>query len=316
MQRLYEGDSVRLIANALNISPTTVQQRRQELQKEFLFLMQKCSARREVFKVKTPLRYPGGKAKVLDILLPYIPVDIREYREPFIGGGSVFLAVRSLFSGKIGRYWINDIQQDIASFWQSVQQNTDGLVQAVRTLRHNHTVGNKLYQHLIWNFDTSDLLERAARFFILNRITFSGVIEAGGYSESAFQHRFTESSIQKLLTLPGLIQEADITCGGYEQLLHAPGHNVFLYLDPPYLSATSSKLYGHKGKLHTAFNHAEFAHHARISPHRWLITYDDSPEIRQLFAFARIREYHCQYGMNNYKQATAQKGRELIITNF
>ncbi|MDF5731962.1 MAG: DNA adenine methylase [Rhizonema sp. PD38] len=102
----------------------------------------------------------------------------------------------------------------------------------------------------------------------------------------------------------------------YETILHEPGQNVFVYLDPPYLSATDSKLYGMKGELHTGFDHERFAYHAKISPHRWLITYDDSPEVRKLFAFANMKEYNCQYGMNNFKQSVARKGNELIITNF
>lgn len=284
--------------------------------------MQDCADRTEVFRVQTPLRYPGGKAKVLDILLPYIPADIQEYREPFIGGGSVFLAMRSLFGAKLQRYWINDIQADIAHFWQGVQSRAIELVEAVMQLRESHSIGSKLYQHLVWNFETDDPLQRAARFFILNRITFSGVVEAGGYSENAFRQRFTDSSIEKLPALGGLMEGVDITCGSYEALLHAPGEKVFCYLDPPYLAAAPSRLYGNKGKLHTGFDHEAFAYHTRTSPHRWLITYDDSPEIRKLFAFAHIREYHCQYGMNNVARSvevgriTCLKGKELIITNY
>ncbi len=51
-------------------------------------------------------------------------------------------------------------------------------------------------------------------------------------------------------------------------------------------------------------------------PHRWLITYDDSEKIRELFGFAEIIEWELQYGMNNYHQATAAKGREIFIKNY
>ncbi|MFM7571570.1 MAG: hypothetical protein ACKO4S_00290 [Snowella sp.] len=50
--------------------------------------------------------------------------------------------------------------------------------------------------------------------------------------------------------------------------------------------------------------------------HRWLITYDDYPEIRALFDFANISEWTLQYGMNNYKQTSAAKGQELFIKNY
>ena len=99
-------------------------------------------------------------------------------------------------------------------------------------------------------------------------------------------------------------------------MLQAPGENVFIFLDPPYWSATDSKLYGVKGELHTSFEHERFAEAMRNCPHRWLITYDDSPKIRALFAFADIIEWELQYGMNNFKQTSAAKGREIFIKNY
>lgn len=197
-RRLYEGESVRSVSRALHLSPTTVQQRRAGLRKEFLARLQGHAERQILFESKTPLRYPGGKAKVLDILLPRIPTDIKEYREPFLGGGSMFLAVRSLFGATLDRAWINDLQPDLVHFWRALQQQSGDLVQTILALRGQHADGKALYRHLLWNFDTSDPLARAARAFILNRITFSGTIEAGGYSENAFQHRFTVSPADKL----------------------------------------------------------------------------------------------------------------------
>ncbi|MFQ3582267.1 MAG: DNA adenine methylase, partial [Chloracidobacterium sp.] len=80
--------------------------------------------------------------------------------------------------------------------------------------------------------------------------------------------------------------------------------------------ATKSRLYGRKGILHTGFSHDEFAVEMRACKHSWLITYDDSPEIRNNFSFANIYDWQLQYGMNNYKQGKAEKGSELFIANY
>jgi len=77
--------------------------------------------------------------------------------------------------------------------------------------------------------------------------------------------------------------------------------NTFTFLDPPYFMATKSKLYGKNGVLHTSFNHDDFSRAMKKCKHSWLITYDDSPEIRTNFSFAKIYEWELQYGMNNYK---------------
>lgn len=113
-----------------------------------------------------------------------------------------------------------------------------------------------------------------------------------------------------------MLANTTVTNGDYQQLIEQPGENVFIFLDPPYLSATKSKLYGKKGDLHTSFGHQRFAEVMENCSHKWLITYDDSEEIRKLFSFAQIIEWDLQYGMNNYKQDKASKGKELMIKNY
>ncbi|PIX49878.1 MAG: hypothetical protein COZ57_01800, partial [Armatimonadetes bacterium CG_4_8_14_3_um_filter_66_20] len=71
------------------------------------------------FRYKSPLRYPSGKQKALKQIVPLLPKRVREYREPMVGGGSVFFAARSL--GVAERYWINDLFPDLFHFWQGVQ---------------------------------------------------------------------------------------------------------------------------------------------------------------------------------------------------
>jgi DNA adenine methylase len=158
--------------------------------------------------------------------------------------------------------------------------------------------------------------ERAIRFFVLNRITFSGVVESGGFSQLAFESRFTESSIERLARTGNVMEGIKITHLDYRKLLAGGSRQTFTFLDPPYFKATKSKLYGKNGILHTKFNHADFACEMKKCSHSWLITYDDSPEIRENFSFAKMYEWELQYGMNNYKQGTAERGNELFIANY
>lgn len=176
-------------------------------------------------------------------------------------------------------------------------------------------VGKKLHKALLENNGTSDL-EKAARFFVLNRITFSGLAESRGYSDSAFNHRFTISSIDRLKKASKLLQETKITNEDYNKVLSKEGEEVFIFLDPPYYTTTKSKLYGKKGSLHEGFDHTQFAENMKKCKHGWLITYDDCPEVRELFKFANIYVWQLQYGMNNYKQKNAKKGKELFISNY
>ena len=267
-------------------------------------------------KVKSPLRYPGGKSRAIKQIMRHIPATMQEYREPFIGGGSVFLAIKGLFGRRIKRYCINDLNRDLYLFWKAARDRNGELAAKVRCLKDACDDGRALWRFLHTEGNMSTELERAARFFILNRITFSGVVDSGGYSQSAFEHRFTQSSIERLIQLEAILQGIEICYGDYESWLHREGSDVFIFLDPPYYSATDSRLYGVGGELHTSFDHKRFADNMRRCQHKWLITYDDSPRIRDLFDFAHIIEWSLQYGMNNYKQGKAERGRELFIRNY
>jgi DNA adenine methylase len=159
-------------------------------------------------------------------------------------------------------------------------------------------------------------LESAAAFFIFNRVTFSGTTLSGGYSESAFKGRFTESSIKRLNDLAKVVNSSIITNYDYEDLVKKEGENVFIFLDPPYYSATKSALYGKNGNLHKSFDHKRFAENMKKCKHKWLITYDDNEYIRNLFSFANIIPWNLTYGMRNIKKNSDQTGKELFISNY
>ncbi|MBE9004117.1 DNA adenine methylase [Fortiea sp. LEGE XX443] len=266
--------------------------------------------------LKSPLRYPGGKSKALKQIAEYLPDNFSEFREPFVGGGSVFIYLKQKYPNL--KIWINDLNRELFLFWKIAQSDIFQLIKEIYQTKDKYTDGKLLFTELS-SVDVNSLsdLERAVRFFVLNRITFSGTIESGGFSQEAFYKRFTYSSIERLETLGGILtSDIKITNLDYSHLLNNEEENVFLFLDPPYFSATKSKLYGKRGNLHTAFDHQRFAEILSKCSHDWLITYDDCLQIRENFKWANIFEWELQYGMNNYKQNGAAKGKELFITNY
>lgn len=266
--------------------------------------------------VKSPLRYPGGKSRAIAQILAQIPLNMTEYREPMVGGGSVFLAVKSALGNHLQRYWINDLNYDLICFWRAARDQNSALIERINALKRAYPDGRALWHYLQTTESQQDDLARAARFFILNRITFSGVVDSGGYSQQAFEHRFTDSAIERIRKLAPRLANVHITHGDYALLLETHGERVFVFLDPPYWRASASRLYGTDGILHTTFDHMRLAQCLRGCPHHWLLTYDDSPLIRHLFSFAHISTWQVQYGMNNVGRARAAKGNELFIKNY
>lgn len=263
--------------------------------------------------IKSPLRYPGGKSRAIKIISELIP-DFDEFREPFVGGGSVFIFLKQRFPNK--EFWINDIYFELFKFWEMAQKNLDLVIEQVETWKSEFENGKELHKFLKENIKDFDDLKTASAFFVFNRITFSGTTESGGFSEQAFTGRFTDSSIERLRPLERLLKNVQITNFDFEEVVQAEGENVFLFLDPPYFSATKSALYGKNGNLHKGFDHQRFSETMKNCQHKWLITYDDSPYIRELFSFANIFSWDLSYGMRNITSKSNQLGKEIFISNY
>jgi len=263
--------------------------------------------------IKSPLRYPGGKSKVTDQIVALIP-EFSEYREPFVGGGSVYLYLKQIYPEK--KFWINDLYFELYNFWLTSQSDLDSVAHQVEKWHKSHQDGKKLHRWLIDNLPNFTPLEKASAFFALNRMTFSGTTESGGYSEQGFQKRFTTSSIERLRKLDKVLLNTRITNLDYRDVVDAKGEDVFVFLDPPYYSATKSALYGKNGTLHKGFDHERFAEVMRQCKHKWLITYDDSDYVRELFSFAYIKTWDITYGMRNITDKSEQTEQELFIANY
>jgi DNA adenine methylase len=269
-------------------------------------------------RFRSPLRYPGGKQRAIEQIARLFPESAREYREPLVGGGSVFFHARS--SNFAEKYWINDKFSELFAFWRAVQdeETCARLMRDLEMLRlsfGNDPEKIKKYFLQARAEKTADRYRAALLFFFFNRVTFSGTTRAGGFSSAASLRRFTASSIERLAPLPQALADVQITNLDFEDVILKPGRGVFIFLDPPYFKA--SRLYGRGGILHD-FDHVRLARILKALPkHRFLITYDDCPEIRKLYRWANIQDWQLQYGMNNCNLKKESKiGSELFISNY
>lgn len=267
--------------------------------------------------VKSPLRYPGGKQRLAKALTSYLPETIKVYREPFFGGGSFFFHMRQT-KPDIQVWRVNDLFEPCANFWQVLQRDPDSLLGHVKQYRKRFEGDGRALHHFLRErfSELPSKPAKAAAYFILNRVSFSGLTFSGGYSEAAFTDRFKDSHIKTLneaAELFNLTSNLFITNQDYREFLEIPGQDVFIFLDPPY-QIDSTTLYGKNGKLHSEFSHEEFAEACKAcTEHKWLITYNDSKYIRDLFEpFAKIQTMPVKYSMNS----TAKVTNELVITNY
>lgn len=248
--------------------------------------------------VKSPLRYPGGKSRAVKIISKYIPKDTKQICSPFFGGGSI-----EIHCAQNGiRVYGYDIFGPLVDFWQILIKNPKKLAASVK--KYHPLQKEKFYELQKIQLESKNKLERATVFFVLNRTSFSGSTLSGGMASGGADNnpRFTKSSIEKLQSFR--IKNLTVQRADYKKsiLRHK---NALLYLDPPYL--IQSKLYGKKGDLHKNFDHHGLA---KILKNRdsWILSYNNSKEIHELYSDYNIIYPDWKYGMSNNK-----KSREVLI---
>jgi len=258
--------------------------------------------------IKSPIRYPGAKSRAIPQIAPLIP-DFEEYREPFIGGGSVYLHVRQKY-GEEKKYWINDINPQLCNFWKQTQQVPDLMLKQIYDWKEQYEDGKQLLQFLRTNTHKFDSIQLGSAYYVNKRLSFSGFTR--GFSEANFEKSFTKDKIAELKDVSNLLKDTRITNLDFQKVVDAPGNGVFIFLDPPYYNIKWDELHGTRGQnLHASFDHYRFADTMKKCRHKWLVTYDDSNTVRKLFDWATVIPWELTYTSRKVKT-----GQELFISNF
>ena len=270
--------------------------------------------------LKTPLRYPGGKSRACTKLDVYFPDlrDFKEYREPFLGGGSVAIHITKKYPHL--DIWVNDLYEPLVNFWKTLQDDGYALYKRLQELKSRYpdpgsAKGLFLEAKELVNDNTISPLYRACAFYIINKCSFSGLTESSSFSRQASDNNFSMRGIEKLQGYTQIITNWKITNLSYEQLL-TDNKSVFTYLDPPY--DIGSNLYGRKGSMHNGFNHDDFAADCDrfIAPQ--LISYNSSQLVKDRFKGYEVGEFDLTYTMRSVGEYMREQRdrKELLLFNY
>jgi site-specific DNA-adenine methylase len=269
--------------------------------------------------LKTPLRYPGGKSRACVKMDPYFP-DLRnydEFREPFLGGGSVAIHITKNYPNL--NIWVNDLYEPLSNFWQQLQlfgKDIENELIKIKLSNNNPILSRELFNTSKQKINDKTLpnIDRAIAFYIVNKCSFSGLTEKSTFSQQAFD-QLSINGIQKLSTYSEIIKNWQITNQSYEYLFNE-NKKVFVYLDPPY--DIDSNLYGQNGILHKEFNHNKFADDCNNSNLSQLISYNSSKLVKDRFKNWNVVEYNFNYSfisVGNYMKSQKDR-KELLLFNY
>jgi len=270
--------------------------------------------------LKTPLRYPGGKSRACEKMGPYFP-DLRnygEFREPFLGGGSVAIYITKKYPGL--NIWVNDLYEPLVNFWQQLQifgtDLKDKLVE-LKTANNTPELARELFLQSKEQINDQSLpsINRAVAFYVVNKCSFSGLTESSSFSQQASQNNFSLRGIEKLPSYSKLIEHWRITNYSYDYLLDG-NTSAFVYLDPPY--DIKDNLYGRKGSMHKGFDHDKFASDCDSCTMDQLISYNSAQLVKDRFNGWFAAEFDLTYTMRSVGEyMREQKERkELLLMNY
>lgn len=279
------------------------------------------ATKRSDSKLKTFFRYPGGKGKMAGILVEELRSMAKvgdEYREPFVGGGGVFLPVLS--DGAFQRYWINDFDYGIYCIWLSVKSFYGELVEQI--LSFTPTVESFYAYRDTLSKDCRHISPPEVAFMkiAVHQMSYSGLgTRAGGpiggvnqSSEYDVGCRWNGQTItNKMSTVHSAMRNVDVVVTNLDYRAMLYGENAVMYLDPPYYEQGSA-LY------QCSFDdvqHRELADKLKSTRFPWLLSYDKCDDVRGMYAWANLREteeIHYSINMRNGNQS--RFAAEYLIT--
>jgi len=212
--------------------------------------------------------------------------------------------------------WFNDEDPTIWAAWTSMAFYTDAIKQKLLAFEpsiDSYQCSRRDVLQCSDSIPTKDnIVHIACAKLALHQMSYSGLgLKAGGpmggwaQGNQSIGSRWSPLSICKRIdTIAQGLSRCRITCKDFAEMLQDDGRAT-IYLDPPYFRAGSS-LYQHGFSL---ADHLRLCKILRHCPHNWLLSYDDCPEIRELYSFAKINELPVTYSISAKRRTT-----ELLIS--
>ena len=270
--------------------------------------------------INSPFRYAGGKFYARKLIIEHIP-EHTAYIEPFAGGGSIFFA-----KPKVQFNQLNDLDLELINTYRHIKNFPNELIKSLegeKALKERHTYFKN-------EFKPKNDLERAKRWYFLNRTSYSGIMNMKncyfGYGDKYSMR--PENWPRSILKTSKKLQDVNFTTLDFEDVIDNAPDNAFLFVDPPYYNADQDKFYTH---FFTLEDHIRLKEVLQRNSERlnFMLTYDNSQEVWDLYDWAEeIHEKEWNYAISRTddqkkvktrpvdKKGKRSKGKEIFILNY
>ena len=262
----------------------------------------------------SPLRYPGGKARLEPLLARMIRASgLRncQYVEPYAGGAGAALGL--LWRDAVSSIHINDASPAISAFWRSVLETNSDFCDRVASVPLDVDMW-RAQREVLSESSKASTLDLGFAAFYLNRTNRSGIIGSGGVIGGLAQAgkwkmgaRFNRDGlIERIQWIGSQRDRIRVTDYDAVALLVELDDSIetFVYLDPPYYH-NAERLYD---QWYQPEDHQTVCHAVKRLSHPWVVSYDDCTEVRKLYEGVRMRKLRLRYSA-----ARSYRGAEVMF---
>ena len=300
---------------------------------------------------KPILKWVGGKTQIIDKLIMNFPVHINNYREAFLGGGSVLFALLSFVKSGIikieGSVFAYDLNEPLINIYKNIQMrhielydtlqtiiaefNNCGMgevvnrtpvnIEEAKTAKENYYYWiRSKYNKLCLN-DKNDILG-SAMFIFLNKTCFRGVFRVGPNGFNVPYGHYNNPEIinkEHLEEIHSLLQNVIFECCDFHTTLANVLHNDFVYLDPPYAPETNTSFVGYTPNGFNIENHKDLfnlIHNLTDANNKIMLSNADVSLVRDNFTNEKYKTLAilCKRSINSKNPGA--KANEVIIMNY
>jgi DNA adenine methylase len=299
---------------------------------------------------KPILKWVGGKTQLIDNIITDFPIEINNYYEPFLGGGSILLTLLSYVKNNIikiyGSIYAYDLNEPLIYMYKNIQNYHNELyiilqniindfnecgngiinrkptnIQEAKIAKENYYYWIRIKYNKLSSTDKNSILG-SAMFIFLNKTCFRGVFRIGpnGFNVP-FGHYNNPEIINKdhLEEIHNLIQNVIFECCDFNKSLTNIESNSFIYIDPPYAPENNKSFVGY---TKTGFNIDEhnnlfnLIHILTDTNKKIMLSNSDVDLVRKNFTDEKynILSILCKRSINSKNPNS--KTKEVIIKNY
>lgn len=261
------------------------------------------------------IRYPGGKQRLLDYFLQYLPSsnEIKgKYIEPFVGGGSVFFSINPK------KAILSDINNELIELYKGIRYAP----RQIWKLYSQFPSTKEGYYYIRDEYNCSKLIPKAARILFLNRTCFKGMWRHNskgkfniGYGGQDRRWVINEDDLREVSLR---LKEVELICSDFQVIIDNSKKNDFIFLDPPYKpNEIECKNEHYTYGLFTFENHKRLANSLKEASKRgvkWALTTSSHAKILELFHSEEIIEF--PIGTGSKPGILSKESGEVLVMNY